>query len=78
MYPNLFALIKDLRGMAEGNALYKRCKRFSSRALFLAAADVYQIQFQTSERLIPATFDILYLTGWNHTEEEFRKKHFPC
>lgn len=63
-YENAFALMKDLRAMGEGNAMEARLRRPSRRAVFLRAAQIYAAEFGTDDGRIPATFEIVYLTGW--------------
>lgn len=63
-YPNALKLMQDLRGMGETNAIHERRKSMTRRATLFRAAEIYQEQFGDSEGRIPATFDILTLTGW--------------
>jgi SAM-dependent methyltransferase len=62
-YPDMFALMHDLRGMGETNALAAR-RRFLSRATLARAAAIYAERFATPDGRIRATFEILFLTGW--------------
>jgi hypothetical protein len=62
-YPGLSALLHDLRGMGETNALVAR-RRFLSRATLTRASAIYAERFGDAEGRIPATFEILFLTGW--------------
>jgi NADH dehydrogenase [ubiquinone] 1 alpha subcomplex assembly factor 5 len=63
-YPDMLALLRDLRGMGETNALTAR-RRFGLRRATLAhAAALYAERFGDSEGRIPATFEILFLCGW--------------
>ena len=63
-YPNLFRLMSDLRGMGETNALVERNKQFSRRDLFFRAAEIYQERYGTEAGIIPASFEIITITGW--------------
>jgi len=63
-YPTLFTLLKDLRGMGETNKLHDRKKTFTSRLLFEKAEEVYSNTFGNPDHTLPATFEIIYLTGW--------------
>jgi NADH dehydrogenase [ubiquinone] 1 alpha subcomplex assembly factor 5 len=63
-YPDMFALMRDLRGMGETNAVLARPHNFSKRQLFFKAAERYTELFGDSDGRIPASFQILYLTGW--------------
>ncbi len=63
-YAGLTPLMHDLRGMGEGNALAARLRRPTRSALFTRAEQVYRSAFGTPDGRIPATFDIVTLTGW--------------
>jgi NADH dehydrogenase [ubiquinone] 1 alpha subcomplex assembly factor 5 len=63
-YPDLFRLMADLRGMGEQNAMLGRVRRPSSRRLFMRAAEIYQEKFGLANGRIPASFEIITLTGW--------------
>ncbi len=62
-YSDAFSLMRDLRAMGEGNALDQRLKRPVSRSLFADVAQRYEQHFGTDGR-IPATFEMIFLTGW--------------
>jgi SAM-dependent methyltransferase len=64
-YPDLFRLLADLRGMGETNLLLDRLKHPTRRAIFARAAALYQERFADAEGRLPATFQILFLTGWS-------------
>jgi len=63
-YPHLFALMQDLRAMGETNAQVARQRSASPRALFLRAAELYRERFGDADGRIPATFQLINLTGW--------------
>ncbi len=63
-YADAFALMRDLRGMGETNALHERRKSFTRRATLMAAAEAYRARFGDAEGRIPATFQVLWLTAW--------------
>ena len=63
-YGDFFALLRDLRGMGEANALFDRLKQPTRRAIFARAAAIYQERFADREGRLPATFQVLFLTGW--------------
>jgi NADH dehydrogenase [ubiquinone] 1 alpha subcomplex assembly factor 5 len=69
-YPDALALMRDLRGMGEANALRSRPKRFAGRELFTRAAALYAERHSDSERRIQATFQLLFLTGWMPHESQ--------
>lgn len=64
-WPDAFALMRDLRAMGEGNALAARRRAPTPRPVFAAAAARYVAMFGDADGRIPATFQILYLTGWS-------------
>jgi SAM-dependent methyltransferase len=63
-YGDPFALMRDLRGMGEANALSARRRNFTSRALMRAVAAHYGEMHGDEDGRIPASFEILQLTGW--------------
>jgi SAM-dependent methyltransferase len=63
-YPHLFALMQDLRAMGETNAQQTRQRGATRRALFLRAAELYRERFGDGAGRIPATFQLINLTGW--------------
>lgn len=64
LYRDLFHLMADLRAMGEGNALAARLRRPTRRAVFQRAAEIYAETHARPDGLIPATFEIITLTGW--------------
>lgn len=63
-YRDAVHLMHDLRAMGEGNALAARLRRPTRRDVMARAAALYQAQHADSEGRIPATFEIICLTGW--------------
>jgi SAM-dependent methyltransferase len=63
-YRDLWHLMADLRHMGEANALDGRLRRPTRRALFDRAAEIYADRFATGTGRLPATFEIVCLTGW--------------
>ena len=63
-YRDAFHLMADLRAMGEGNALQQRQRSTTKRAIFNIAAQLYQNEFADADGLIPATFELICLTGW--------------
>ena len=59
----MFALMRDLRGMGETNAVAARRKTFLRRDTLFAAAARYQELYADADGRIPATFQIIWLTG---------------
>lgn len=64
MYQGALHLMRDLRAMGEGNALAGRMRRPTPRRLLLRAAEIYQDRFATDAGRIPASFEVICLTGW--------------
>jgi NADH dehydrogenase [ubiquinone] 1 alpha subcomplex assembly factor 5 len=62
-YPDLLALLRDLRGMGETNALRARRKWLGRRTLARAAL-LYGERFGLADGRIPASFEIVFLAGW--------------
>ncbi|MEE8171406.1 MAG: methyltransferase domain-containing protein [Alphaproteobacteria bacterium] len=63
-YPDALALMRDLRGMGESNVLRERRPAFTRRRTLMAAAEHYRDMFGDENGRIPATFQVLYLSGW--------------
>jgi NADH dehydrogenase [ubiquinone] 1 alpha subcomplex assembly factor 5 len=63
-YPDLLALLRDLRGMGETNALAARRRGLLHRATLAYAASLYAERFSGSDGRITATFEVLFLCGW--------------
>ena len=63
-YPDLFALLRDLRGMGETNALAARRRHGLGRATLARAGALYAERFGDADGRIPATFEVVFLCGW--------------
>jgi NADH dehydrogenase [ubiquinone] 1 alpha subcomplex assembly factor 5 len=50
--------------MGETNILIDRLKRPTRRTVFARAAAIYQERFADAQGRLPATFQVLFLTGW--------------
>ena len=66
----MFRLMVDLRGMGEQNALLARSRIPAGRQLFLRAAEIYHDRFAAPDGRIPASFEIITLTGWAPHESQ--------
>lgn len=64
-YENALALMRDLRGMGESNAVLARPRRPITRATLLRAAEIYGRRHAESDGRVAARFQVLYLTGWS-------------
>ena len=69
-YPHMFKLMADLRGMGEQNALLARLKTPTRRDVFYRAAEIYQQRFGQADGQIPASFEIVTVTGWAPHESQ--------
>lgn len=57
-------LMRDLRQMGEANAMAARIRAMTRRDILLRASEIYQQNYSDSEGRIPASFDMIFLTGW--------------
>ncbi len=69
-YPNMFALMADLRGMGATNPLTERLRRPASRGLLMRAARIYEEKFGDKDGRVRATFEIVWLLGWAPHESQ--------
>jgi SAM-dependent methyltransferase len=69
-YPNLFALMTDLRASGDTNALRDRPRHFTRRSVMLRAAEIYRDRFGDAAGRIPASFQVITLTGWSPDESQ--------
>jgi SAM-dependent methyltransferase len=69
-YRDLTHLMHDLRAMAETNVIANRLKRPSARALFNLAGTLYREHFATEADRLPATFELICLTGWSPSDSQ--------
>jgi SAM-dependent methyltransferase len=63
-YEHPLKLLTDLRGMGETNVLKERRRAFLKRTVLARASEIYARKFAGPDGRVPATFDIVYLTGW--------------
>jgi len=63
-YPDMLALLHDLRGIGETNALAARRRGGLRRATLARAGMIYAERFGDAAGRIPASFEILFLCGW--------------
>ena len=64
LYGSPFDLMRDLRAMGETNAMHERLRRPTRRGIFTRAAAHYAERFARPDGRVPATFEIIFLTGW--------------
>lgn len=62
-YPSVRALMRDLRGMGETNALNEQARGMQTPRKLLALESCYQERFGDDGR-IPATVELVTMTGW--------------
>jgi len=63
-YSDPFALMRDLKAMGEANLVCDRQRTFARRQIFLRAAELYAERYGGPDGRIPASFEVLFLTGW--------------
>ncbi|MGU9961965.1 MAG: methyltransferase domain-containing protein [Candidatus Puniceispirillales bacterium WSBS_2018_MAG_OTU23] len=69
-YPDLMTLMAELRGMGEANAMTDRLKSMTPKSVFLRAAELYAQEYGDADGRIPASFEIITLTGWAADESQ--------
>ncbi len=69
-YGTAFDLMHDLRAMGEGNALADRLRQPTRRAVMTEATAIYATTFGMTDGRIPATFEVITLTGWAPAETQ--------
>lgn len=63
-YPDLPALMRDLRQNGAANTLSERSRRFAPRHLFEKAQDLYAARFPAPDGGIAVTAELVFLHGW--------------
>jgi hypothetical protein len=63
-YPAPRALMRDLRAMGETSLMADRPRGFARRAVIERAEALYAGQHAGPDGRVPATFEIVMLTGW--------------
>ncbi len=69
-YGDPWRLLQDLRGMGETNACRERLRHPTRRQVFLETCRLYVERYQHLDGCLPATFQVLYLTGWAPHEDQ--------
>jgi SAM-dependent methyltransferase len=69
-YAGMMPLLADLRAMGEANILDARLRRPTRRAVIARAAALYQEKFAMPDGRIPASFRLIFLTGWAPHESQ--------
>jgi SAM-dependent methyltransferase len=63
-YATPLALMRDLRAMGETNVMRDRLRRPLRREMLARACAIYTERFGTGDGRVPASFDVIFLTGW--------------
>lgn len=63
-YANPLALMAEIKAMGQSNMLAERSRKPVTRALLMRVCEIYQQRFGLPGGRVPATFEILTLTGW--------------
>ena len=69
-YAHPIELLRDLRRMGETSVLADRPRRPMTRALLMRAMQIYVERFAQADGRVPATFEIITLTGWTPHESQ--------
>ncbi|CAA7396541.1 unnamed protein product [Spirodela intermedia] len=72
-YESALELIEHLRMMGETNALLQRNKTLKKETA-IATAAVYDSMFATEDGTVPATFQVIYMTGWKEHPSQQKSK----
>ncbi len=63
-YADALALMRDLRAMAESNAVRERRMVLTRREVLARAAAIYEARHAGPDGRVAASFEVLYLHGW--------------
>lgn len=69
-YSHPMRLLADLRAMGETSVLAERHPKMLTRRILARAFDIYAERFAEPDGRLPATFEILTLTGWAPHESQ--------
>lgn len=69
-YADPLGLMRDLRAMGETNALAARPRGFMRRDVLMRACQLYAETYADAQGRIPATFELITLTGWSPAESQ--------
>lgn len=69
-YKHPLKLMHELRGMGEANALVSRSRQFLRRDVLMRACEIYTEKYAFEDGRIPATFQVMYMTGWHPHESQ--------
>ena len=71
-YKDPFAMMAELRGLGESNAVVERQNCFVRREFMALAAQQYNTNYSGKDGRIPATFQIITLSGWAPDDSQQR------
>jgi SAM-dependent methyltransferase len=69
-YGNPLRLLADLRAMGETNVLLDRSRKPLTRSVLMRAMALYQERFAGPDGKVPASFEIITVTGWAPHESQ--------
>ena len=69
-YKDIYALMRDLRGMGLGNTLTQRSRAYSGRRFFQEAGNIYRQKYTDVKGLLEATFEMIFVIGWAPHESQ--------
>ena len=69
-YDDLFQLLKDIRGMGEQVPIFPKRDSIASRRLLNRTNEVYRRNYAQADGKIPATFQIIWLSGWTPSPDQ--------
>lgn len=69
-YRDLTHLMQDLRAMGETNVLSNRLRIPTRRQVFERAQAIYADHFASANGCLPATFELICLTGWSPDDSQ--------
>ena len=69
-YSDAFHLMRELRAMGEANALADRLRHPTRRSVLRDAAELYAATHGEENGRIPATYELMFLTGWAPDESQ--------
>ncbi|XP_061339670.1 putative methyltransferase At1g22800, mitochondrial [Gastrolobium bilobum] len=72
-YESALELIEHLRAMGETNALFQT-NTILKRDTALATAAIYDSMFAAEDGTVPATFQVIYMTGWSEHPSQQKAK----
>jgi malonyl-CoA O-methyltransferase len=63
-YPDLPALMRELRAIGATNALHSRRSTLTGRSRFARAADAYEIERRGDDGMLPASWEVITAMAW--------------